>query len=132
MQTLLRRVATAGCYVVALYTLCFVLVEALPGDAAESISDLRLPAEQVERTRRVLGLDGPPLERWWTGLRSYLSGELGDSFRFRRPVIDVIAEAILPTLALGFAAVLFAYTFGPLLAVALAPRDRKSVCRERV
>ena len=86
----------------------FFLFRVLPGDPAKNLTRNRLvPAEQVQALRESFGL-GKPLPQQFAGyVRDTLRGDLGISYKFRRPVSDVIAERIWPTvLLLGLSTVL--------------------------
>jgi peptide/nickel transport system permease protein len=96
-----------GKLVGAFLSLAFVLVfnfflfRVLPGDPAKNLTRNRLvPAEQVQALRESFGL-GKPLPQQFAGyVRDTLSGDLGISYKFRRPVSEVIAERIWPTVLL--------------------------------
>jgi len=104
----------AGKILQALLTLAFVLVfnfflfRVLPGDPAKNLTRNRLvPAEQVQALRESFGLGKPLPQQFASYVRDTLRGDLGISYKFRRPVSDVIAERIWPTvLLLGLSTVL--------------------------
>jgi peptide/nickel transport system permease protein len=100
-----RRIG--GKLIGAVLSLAFVLVfnfflfRVLPGDPAKNLTRNRLiPAEQVEALRESFGLGKPLPQQFATYVRDTLSGDLGISYKFRRPVSDVIAERIGPTVLL--------------------------------
>jgi peptide/nickel transport system permease protein len=79
----------------------FFLFRVLPGDPAKSLTRNRLvPAEQVEALRSSFGLGKPLPQQFAAYVRDTLRGNLGISYKFRRPVSDVIAERIWPTVLL--------------------------------
>jgi peptide/nickel transport system permease protein len=91
----------------AVLSLAFVLVfnfflfRVLPGDPAKNLTRNRLvPAEQVQVLRESFGLGKPLPEQFASYARDTLSGDLGISYKFRRPVSEVIAERIWPTVLL--------------------------------
>jgi peptide/nickel transport system permease protein len=91
----------------ALLSLAFVLVfnfflfRVLPGDPAKNLTRNRLvPAEQVEILRESFGLGKPLPQQFATYVRDTLRGDLGISYKFRRPVSEVIAQRIWPTVLL--------------------------------
>ena len=96
-----------GKLVGAILSLAFVLVfnfflfRVLPGDPAKNLTRNRLvPAEQVAVLRESFGLDKPLPEQFATYVRDTLRGDLGISYKFRRPVSEVIAERVWPTVLL--------------------------------
>ena len=71
-------------------------------------------ADEVERARATaaLGLDKPIVEQYWVFLKGAVSGELGTSFVFGRPAMDVILERMPATMELAFLAMLIAVALG--------------------
>jgi peptide/nickel transport system permease protein len=71
-------------------------------------------ADEVEKARAAaaLGLDKPIVEQYWVFLKGALTGELGTSFVFGRPAMDVILERMPATLELAFLAMVIAVTLG--------------------
>lgn len=90
----------------------------LPGDPAVIRAGLDATPEQIENTRRVLGLDQPlPLQ--FTGyLGGLLQGDFGSSWRQNRPVLQIIADRLPVTLLLAACAyalsLLLGFTLGVL------------------
>jgi peptide/nickel transport system permease protein len=91
----------------AVLSLAFVLVfnfflfRVLPGDPAKNLTRNRLvPAEQVQVLRESFGLGRPLPQQFATYVRDTLRGDLGISYKFRRPVSEVIGERIWPTVLL--------------------------------
>lgn len=104
-------------FLLALFTLwgvtilIFILLQALPGDAAISLlgSQAGNP-EAVERMRSYLGLDRPPHIQYFVWLGDLLQGDLGRSARFDDPVLEVLAATSGNSLILlaGSAVIMFA------------------------
>jgi peptide/nickel transport system permease protein len=71
-------------------------------------------ADEIERARAAaaLGLDKPILEQYWVFLKGAVSGELGTSFVFGRPAMDVIIERMPATMELAFLAMVIAVALG--------------------
>jgi peptide/nickel transport system permease protein len=71
-------------------------------------------ADEVEKARAAaaLGLDKPIVEQYWVFLKGAFSGELGTSFVFGRPALEVIVERMPATLELASLAMLIAVALG--------------------
>jgi peptide/nickel transport system permease protein len=67
-------------------------------------------ADEIERARATvaLGLDKPILEQYWIFLKAAARGDLGRSFVYNVPAIDLILSKLPATLELAFAAMLIA------------------------
>jgi len=115
---LLRSLTSLAVTFAIVMSLVFVAVGALPGDAAMLRSGIDASAAATDAARRELGLDQPALVRygrWWGEL---LRGNLGDSFRERRPVREILAERIPITAALALTAFALSLVVGLGLGVA--------------
>lgn len=116
---LLRRLAWAGGLVLAVLALNFTLIHAAPGDPASVIAgEMGGGDEQVIASiRKAYGLDRPLPEQFVTYLGKSLRGDLGQSYTFSRPVLDLIRDRIGPTILLVLTALLTAIVVGTLLGV---------------
>ena len=97
----------------AALTLTFVLVRAAPGDPVEIMfgpqaeggaSVEAVSREQKDARRRELGLDRPLPEQYASWLGRVLRGDLGTSFKSRRPVAAELRQRLPATAALAVAA----------------------------
>jgi ABC-type dipeptide/oligopeptide/nickel transport system permease component len=87
----------------------FFMMALTPGDPVDiMIGDSHVTPEQEAQLRRDLGLDRPPVERFFVFLGNALQGDFGISFYHRRPVFDVIAERLPATIELSLAALILA------------------------
>jgi peptide/nickel transport system permease protein len=126
----------------------FLLMLATPGDPIALITfrSTDLTAEDLERTRRQLGLDQPALTQYavwligndWTMIdvdgdgtgdiagtrRGLLRGDLGNSIQQRRPVMDLLVERVPATLQLTVPALLLGYLVGVPLGIAASISKR--------
>lgn len=117
-----RRVGQGLVVLWAAYTISFLVLYLLPGDAAALFAggadQEAVDPELVARLRAELGLDRPLWEQYLTALGRALVGDFGTSTQTGRPAADLLGEALPPTLALtGFAFVL-SVVLGAVLALA--------------
>ncbi|MEG2983319.1 MAG: ABC transporter permease [Peptostreptococcaceae bacterium] len=87
---------------VAVCALTFILMEKSPIDPIKAYvgADLSVTQSQRDEIAKHWGLDKPPVERFISWFSSICKGDLGTSMIYRRPVIDVIAEKFMASLAL--------------------------------
>lgn len=118
MNTILKN---AGRYTVRFITLLiatsiisFILVSMSPVDPVQQYvgSVPNVSQEQREKIAEYWGLDKPPLERFLLWGNSLLHGDFGTSLLYRRPVLDIIGEKFLASLALMLTAWAFSGIFG--------------------
>ena len=85
----------------------FFSVELLPGDFAEEILGKFGTPETIRALRLELGLDQAAIPRYLNWVRSFFSGDLGNSFSGQVPISDLIAVRLRNTIFLAaYAAVI--------------------------
>ena len=93
----------------AMSIVIFLLAKLQPGDAFTGQMDPSVDASYYEEQREKLGLnDSIPVQYMkWGG--NVLQGELGDSIRYKRPVMDLIQERMPNTILLGVVSLVITY-----------------------
>src|SRR5690349_5296309 len=94
------RILQALVAMFAVLVIGFVLLNLAPGDPVTYIMGDSSNPELAERIRERLGLDAPLLVRFQTYLESVLSGQLGRSYVYGRPVLDMISSRVPATVLL--------------------------------
>ena len=84
----------------------------LVGDPIEILVNPAADQEEKARAAVALGLDRPVLEQYWIFLKGAFSGDLGRSFVFGRPALEVILERMPATLELAFFAMVISIALG--------------------
>jgi peptide/nickel transport system permease protein len=95
---------------VSLFT--FAIAQLVPVDPAASALGANAREEQIEAYRRQLGLDRPAPEQYVRYVVRVLQGDLGQSIRTRRPVVDDLWDFFPATLELALAALVVALALG--------------------
>jgi peptide/nickel transport system permease protein len=103
----LRRLAQSAFVLVTMSFIVFLGVYAI-GNPIDLLVNPQ--ADEIERARATaaLGLDKPILEQYWIFLTAAARGDLGRSFVYNVPAIDLILSKLPATLELAFAAMLIA------------------------
>ena len=84
----------------------------LVGDPVEMLVNPSADQEEKARAAAALGLDKPVLEQYWLFLKGAAKGDLGKSFVFGRPALEVILERMPATLELAFLAMVISVGLG--------------------
>jgi peptide/nickel transport system permease protein len=103
---LARRLAATVPVLLFVAVFVFAMLRLTPGDPAAVLAGDNATPQQIEDIRAQLGLDEPV----WTQFAIYaarlLQGDLGVSYFFNRPVADLVAQRIEPTLSLALVTIL--------------------------
>ncbi|ARE42241.1 Dipeptide transport system permease protein DppB [Rhodovulum sp. P5] len=91
--------------VVALFV--FLLLRLAPGDPAAVIAGDYATAEDVARIREQLGLSDPIVVQFFRWVAQLMQGDLGTSIFSNKPVVELIAQRIEPTMLLALTTILF-------------------------
>lgn len=109
----------------------FALMEASPIDPVTAYvgASTAIGAEQRELIAEKWGLNQPPASRFMSWLSNILKGDWGDSMIYRRPVMDVIRQKFLSSLALMAAAWLLSGILGFFLGVLSGYKEHSIIDR---
>ena len=109
---LLQRLATIVPTLFFVSVLIFGLQQLLPGDPAIALAGEERDPETIRYRRETFHLDAPLPVRYWHGASGVLQGDLGDSVRIQKPVMDLILEKLPVTIQLATMAMLIALAIG--------------------
>jgi peptide/nickel transport system permease protein len=129
----LRRILQAIPTFFGITLISFALIRLAPGDPVSLLvfGAADLTAEDLAAIRRSYGLDQPIPIQYLSWLGHVLTGDFGQSFLYRRPVIEMIAATLPNTLQLALLALLVALAIGIPLGVAAA-RNRGTAIDQAV
>jgi|Deesub1362B_J571_1020462.scaffolds.fasta_scaffold00169_7 peptide/nickel transport system permease protein len=120
---LLRRSIWFALTLLAISFVVFISLNVLPGDPARLVVGLEASPVLYAKVRAELGLDRPWPLRYLDWLGGVLRGDLGRSLHYRRPVGELLGDA----LSVSFPLALLAFSLSLLIALplgALAARRR--------
>jgi microcin C transport system permease protein len=79
------------------------------GQGEQSRATRGLDPKVIQQLRERFGFDKPPLERFLTMMKGYLTFDFGNSFFRDRPVVDLVIEKIPVSITLGLWTTLITY-----------------------
>jgi peptide/nickel transport system permease protein len=124
---LVRRILQTTLLIPVVIVLVFTMVSVAPGDTAAILAGEMADPQYVEALRRSLGLDRP----FWEQLARYsarvVRADLGYSFAYRQPVVDLILERLPATLLLMVSGLVLAAITGLVLGVIAAARPHSMI-----
>ena len=120
LSFLLRRIAAVLPVLLVVSLVVFLILRLAPGDPAAAIAGNNATNEDIAKIRTQLGLDESIAVQYGIWMGRVLQGDLGYSFYLSKPVTELIAQRVEPTLALALGtivlAVLLAVPLGTLAA----------------
>jgi len=114
------RVLQAFAVLVAAYTVTFLILDALPGNAVDAVTggqSTDLTPQQLNALKASFGLNRPVYDQWWLHLSQLFQGNLGRSYITGEPVSAILGDNLPSTFALIGTALLLALVFGGGLAL---------------
>jgi peptide/nickel transport system permease protein len=107
-RRLLLLIPLMGIVTLATFSLVFLI----PGDPAHRIAGEGASPDQIAAVRANLGLDRPAYEQFLSFVGGLLQGDLGTSYTFSTPVLDMILTRMPVTVSLTAVAMAFALLIG--------------------
>lgn len=118
-----RRLLALGPLLLGVLAFGFAIVQLAPGDPVQVlVGDYPAPAAYVREVRERFGLDRPVPLQFLRYAGQVLRGNLGHSFFYNEPVLDLLVGRLPATLALMGAALVVSSVGGVLLGVACGRR----------
>lgn len=109
---IVRRLLITFPQIVFLSVLVFIMAQFMPGDALTGLIDPTITAEALELQRERLGLDNPWYIQYADWIGGLVQGDLGQSFRFKMDVTELISERVGNTILLSAVSLVFTYLIG--------------------
>lgn len=118
----LRRLLLVPVIAFVVVVVVFLVVHALPGDAAQQLAATMNGAtpQDLAELRRSLGLDGSLFSQFWSYLDGLAHLRLGESFYSGRPVSELLGSALPVTIELAVAAGIVSTVAGVLTGIVAA------------
>ncbi len=107
---LLYRLFQAFITLIGVTFLSFLIIKLAPGDYLDQLRlNPQISPETIERLKHLYGLDQPVIIQYLRWLKNALLFDLGYSFQYHAPVLDLILERIPNTLLLTVSSALIAW-----------------------
>jgi peptide/nickel transport system permease protein len=106
---IVRRLLITFPQIILLSILIFVMAQFMPGDALTGMIDPNVDQDAVQEQRERMGLDDPWHVQYGKWIAGAVQGDLGQSFRFKMPVTDLLGERIVNTFWLSLVTLIFTY-----------------------
>jgi peptide/nickel transport system permease protein len=122
---LFKRLITLVATLVGTSVVVFLVLEILPGNAAQILMGPDASPEAVIALAHKLGIDQPAWQRYWHWIVGMLQGDLGLSYAYTTPVSELIVERLSLTVPLALMAMALTIALALLAGVYAASRHNK-------
>lgn len=127
LKYIVKRLLLSVPLVLGIVTATFFMAHLAPGDPMDMYLEpqrqRQMDPEVIELLRKKYGLDQPIHVQYVTWVKNVAKGDFGESFRHRRPVKDMLVEAVPYTLQLTVLAIILDALFGITLGIISAVRQ---------
>jgi peptide/nickel transport system permease protein len=108
LQFLLRRILAVLPVLFVVSLVVFLILRLAPGDPAAVIAGNSATNEDIAKIQVQLGLDRSIPVQYGIWMSNVFQGDLGFSYYLNKPVTELIAQRVEPTLSLAFGTVILA------------------------
>ena len=122
---LVKRLITLLATLAGTSVVVFLVLEVLPGNAAQILMGPDASPEAVAALATKLGLDQPALARYFEWIGGLLTGNLGLSYAYSTPVSELVLERLALTVPLAILAMAFTIVLALSAGVYAAARHNK-------
>ena len=116
LNYIIRRIAILFPFLFLISVIAFIVIQLPPGNYVDSyIRNLelqggRLNDEQKAALERQYGLDKPVLTQYFMWISNIvIRGDFGNSFRYQRPVRDILSERIPRTVGISLTSIVLTW-----------------------
>ena len=102
---LLRRLVQA-CFVMIIISIISFAIQDKLGDPVQQMVGMTVSPEERNQLRNELGLNDGFFSQYWRFAKGAIHGDLGTSYYYKEPALDVILNKLPATLELAFCAIL--------------------------
>jgi peptide/nickel transport system permease protein len=122
MKAAFRLILSVATTLLGLLLVTFIIARLLPADPVLAVVGDHASESTIEAARVRLGLDKPIIVQFWIYLTNVLQGDLGESVRTGRPIIEELGRVFPATLELATLGTLIGVVIGIPLGIWAAVR----------
>ena len=127
MKFVLRKLLTLIITLLIVSLLAFLAFQVIPGDPTTRMLGTEATPEAREALLEELGFNRPVLVRYWDWLTSFVRGDMGESYSYRMPVSEMLADKLPVTFLLAIMSFLFTVVLSIPLGVLAGSARSKAV-----
>jgi ABC-type dipeptide/oligopeptide/nickel transport system permease component len=109
---IIKRILQVIPVIIGVTLILFLLMYVIPEDPARLILQKGATEEALQNLRVKMGIDKPLYVQYWRYMTQLAKGDLGTSYRYRRPVNSILADHYPNSIKLAIAAILIEIIIG--------------------
>lgn len=125
MKFFLKKIVSFMATIFIVSLLIFFIFNVLPGNPAQAILGVDADDQQIKLLEEELGLNQPLHLRYIDWIIGISKGDLGDSYKYRQPVSDIIQDRIPISFSLAGLSLILTVAIGIPLGILIARTDGK-------
>lgn len=114
---IIKRILQVIPVIIGVTLILFVLMYIIPEDPARLILQKGATEQALQNLREKMGIDKPLYVQYWRYIKQLAQGDLGISYRYRRPVKDILADHYPNSIRLALAAIVVEIVIGILAGI---------------
>lgn len=108
----IKRLVQALITIVLISVFAYLLMYIIPGDPVYAVLGSDITREQYERQYLLMELDKPVYVRYWHWIVKILHGDMGESYKYTMPVLELMRQRLPVTMYLGGLSLVISVVFG--------------------
>jgi len=121
LRIIISRLLLAIPVLLGVSLLVFLILHSVPGDPVTTFYGMDVgPGDDLDAMRAEFGLDKPLVQQYLDFVYNAVQGDLGNSIKTRRPVVEDLTQVLKNTAQLAFASISIAIVFGLLFGILAA------------
>lgn len=114
---IIKRILQVIPVIIGVTLILFILMYVIPEDPARLILEKGATEQALQNLREKMGIDKPLYVQYWRYIKQLAQGDLGTSYRYRRPVSDILADHYPNSIKLALAAIVVEIVIGILAGI---------------
>ncbi len=109
---IIKRILQVIPVLIGVTLILFILMYIIPDDPARLILEKGATEQALANLREKMGIDKPIYVQYWRYVSQLARGDLGTSYRYRRPVADILRDHYPNSIRLALAAIIVEIIIG--------------------